>query len=391
MDVDQSLLVRARELGPLIREHMAEADRERRLSRAVIDALEQAGLTKLHLPKALGGLEADPITAMRISEEIAGFDAAAAWYLMVTNAGAFSYGGLPDAVVDEIMADRNWTSAASPSTPGVAHEVDGGYRVSGRVPFCSGVSTAKWVFLSYMVMDGDQPRMHQGAPVMFMACLPVSEVQIIDTWYGMGMRGTDSNDVAVRDLFVPKARTIPMVPNSPQNRYYQTPLYRLPMLAAIVLQWIPPIAIALGRRAIDEVKGLSAKRVPMATMVPVRERGSAQERLGRAEAMWRAARGLMYQTMSDLWEATLAGRPCTLDEKASGSLAAAHAAQTGVQVVDLMYTSAGSSAAFDSHPMQKLFRDAHVIRQHGFVCLGRYETFAQVALGLPPDLPFLHF
>ena len=49
-----------------------------------------------------------------------------------------------------------------------------------------------------------------------------------------------------------------------------------------------------------------------------------------------------------------------LIEQLASGLAAAHAAQTGVQVVDLMYTSAGSSAAFDSHPMQKLFRDAQI-------------------------------
>jgi hypothetical protein len=69
----------------------------------------------------------------------------------------------------------------------------------------------------------------------------------------------------------------------------------------------------------------------------------------------------------------------------------AHAVQTGAEVVDMMYTSGGSSAVFDSHPLQKLFRDSQVIRQHGFVCAARYETYGQVAMGLPPDLPFLHF
>jgi alkylation response protein AidB-like acyl-CoA dehydrogenase len=182
-----------------------------------------------------------------------------------------------------------------------------------------------------------------------------------------------------------------MVPGFQPNRHFSGPLYRMPIMAAVVGPLIPPIALAVARNAIEEVKALSSKRVPMASMVPLRDRGVAQARLGSAEARLRAARAALYDALAETWERTLAGTRSTLQQKADVMLAGAHAAQTGAEVVDMMFTSGGSSAVFDSHPLQKLFRDSQVIRQHGFVCAARYETYGQVAMGLAPDLPFLHF
>src|SRR5262252_9242706 len=88
--IDEGLVAKARELGPLIREHAMEAERERRLSKPVIDALNRAGLTKMLLPKSLGGLETDPVTMLRVVEEVASFDSVAGWLLMVSNSGAFT-------------------------------------------------------------------------------------------------------------------------------------------------------------------------------------------------------------------------------------------------------------------------------------------------------------
>jgi alkylation response protein AidB-like acyl-CoA dehydrogenase len=240
-------------------------------------------------------------------------------------------------------------------------------------------------------MDGDAPRMSHGMPVLVIAVMPAKDVEVIDTWNGLGMRGTDSSDVAVRDLFVPTAFTCPMAPQFEPNKHYRSPLYRMPMLAPAVLASIPPIAIAIAQNAIDEVKALSSKRVPMASMVPLRDRGAAQARLGRADAMLRSARAFMYETMADAWARTQAGEMFTPDQRATILLAAAHAAQVGAEVTDMMFASGGSSAVFVRHPLERLFRDAQVIRQHGFVGAPRYETVAQVRLGLEPDLPLIYF
>jgi indole-3-acetate monooxygenase len=390
--IDESLVAVAREIGPIIREHAPEAERERRLSAPVIEALDRNGLTKMFLPRSLGGRETDPVTCMRVVEEIASQDAVAGWLLMVANSAAWTFSGFPEKTVESIVADPDhWLTAAAIQPPVAAHEAPGGFRLSGRRPFASGVSSASFLIVTAMVMDGEQPRMTEAGPQIFVALLKASDIEIVDTWRGLGLRGSNSNDVLLKDVFVPVSHTFPMRPGFPPNRHCQGPLYRMPVMAAAVAPLIPPIALAVARNAIEEVKALSSKRVPMASMVPLRDRGVAQARLGRAEAMLKAARTLAYDSLTETWERTLAGGTSTLQQKADVMLAGAQAAQTGAEVVDMMFTSGGSSAVFDSHPLQKLFRDSQVIRQHGFVCAARYETYGQVAMGLEPDLPFLHF
>lgn len=392
LTIDEALVQRAHSLGPLLREHAAEAEQERRLSRTIVQALEQAGLTKMFMPKTLGGLETDPVTFMRVIEEIASFDPAAAWLLMVSNSGAWFFARMPDATVEELFGDRdNWITATAFQPPVEAKEVPGGYELTGRRPFASAVHAARWACLTAMVMDGEKPRMVNGQPEALCCVMPVEDVTIVDTWYGLGLRGSDSNDVEVRGRFVPRARTCPLAAQFEPGKYFKSPLYRLPAMGAIVLAAFPPIAVAIARNAIEAVRALSAKRVPMASAVPLRERGVAQARFGRAEGMLRSARTLMYDAISEVWGRTRAGEPSTLEQRADLVLAAAHATQTSVEVTDMMFVSGGSSAVFESHPLQRLFRDSQVLRQHGFVCASRYETFAQVALGLEPDLPFVHF
>src|SRR6266568_1209789 len=105
--IDETLVAKARELGPLIREHAPEAERDRRLSKPVIDALNRSGITKMLLPKSLGGLETDPVTILRVVEEVASFDSIAGWLLMVANGGTFTGARFPAETVEELFRDPN--------------------------------------------------------------------------------------------------------------------------------------------------------------------------------------------------------------------------------------------------------------------------------------------
>jgi alkylation response protein AidB-like acyl-CoA dehydrogenase len=391
-DIDVELLAKARALGPVICEHAAQAEHERQLAREVVLTLESAGLTRMFLPRSLGGLEADPITVLRVMETIAGFDSAAAWLLMVANSPAWFAARLPAETVEEMYRDAAAglaTTAFQPPVEGRA--VAGGYRLTGRRGFASGIHAARWLCLTAIIKDGDQPRIVDGRPEIVFAVMPTSSVEIIDTWYGLGLRGSDSNDVAVRDLFVPARWTCPLVPPFEANRHYRAPLYRMPAMAAIVLATFPAIALAVARGAVDEARALCARKVPMGSAVVLRDRGVAQATLGRAEAMLRAARALVYETMTETWERTLAGEQHTLSQKAGLMLAATHAAQTGAEVTDMMFGLGGASSVFVGQRLERLFRDAQVIRQHGFVCASRYETAAQPDLGVDPDVPLVHF
>jgi alkylation response protein AidB-like acyl-CoA dehydrogenase len=294
--------------------------------------------------------------------------------------------------VEEIVRDPNdWFMAGAFQPPVEAREVEGGFRLTGRRPLASFSHAARWIFLTAMVMDGDAPRMFQGMPVIVFAVMHAKDVEIHDTWNALGMRGTDSTDVSVRDLFVPAAFTCPLAPQFEPNKHYRSPLYRMPMLAPLILGSVAPNAIAVAQNAINAVRDLSTARMPMGSMVPLRDRGAAQARLGRADAMLRSARAYMYETMADAWARALAGEAFTIDQRATILSAAAHGGQVGAEVTDMMFASGGSSGVFNRSPLERLFRDSQVLRHHGFVAAARYETVAQVRLGLEPDLPVIYF
>ncbi len=205
------------------------------------------------------------------------------------------------------------------------------------------------------------------------------------------MRGTDSNDVAAKDVFVSDLLFFPLVPEFVPNAHFKGPLYQYPAMGASVACLIPPIALAIARKAIDEIKALAEKKIPFSSTVPLCERGSIQNKLGKAEALIQSARAFLYQTISRTWEKTQAGEIIPVEEKGELLLAATHTVQSCAQAVDMMYSAAGSTAIYTKNKIERYFRDAQVIRQHGFFNESRYETVAQVYFGLPCDLPLVMF
>ena len=249
----EALLTTARRLGPLIREHAAEAERARRLSPQVISALKESDLFSLLLPRSLGGLEIDPVTFSLILEEVSGFDSAAGWALQAGNAGAYWAARLPTAGVEEIYAGhRNEAMAAAFHPPQQAVETKGGYLITGRGPLASNIHDSAWLFLTALVMDGDRPKLFEGMPRVLGLVLRASEVEIVDTWDSLGMRGTDSNDVVMKGVFVPTTRTFPMVPDFVPSAHHGGPLYRFPGVGTGVF-CIGAVPLAVARGAIREL------------------------------------------------------------------------------------------------------------------------------------------
>ncbi len=315
-NVDTSLVEAAREIAPIIQEHKEEAERNRRLSRPVLDALHETGLLRMYTPRSLGGLETDPITRTLVSEEIAGYDTVAGWTLCNPLDWAHFCARLPDEGPEEIYGNgANVLIAAQFGRPVTAVRTQGGYRVSGRAPFVSNCYDSDWFAMTANVTNGDHPgEEDQGEPETLMVYFPRESGQIIDTWDVIGMRGTGSNDVSLTDVFVPEARTFPMVPEFEPGSHYQGPLYRFPLFGVVATS-IPPVLLAMGRGAIDEVSALAQGKTPVASSKLLRDRASAQAKVAQAEAILRSGRLLLYDTLSEAWETTLAGETLSLWSK----------------------------------------------------------------------------
>jgi alkylation response protein AidB-like acyl-CoA dehydrogenase len=387
----QALIDGARKIGPLLREHGQTAERERRLPKPVLEALTAGGFQRLFMPRSLGGLEVDPVTCARVVEELARFDSAAAWSLQSGNVNAWWASRLPADTIEELYgSDPSVMVAAAFHPPQQAIEVDGGYRVTGRSPLASMIHDCEWILFSAFIMDGGQPRMTEFGPAVIAMILPTSDVQVLDTWYTLGMRGTDSNDGAFNDVFVPVRRTFHFVPEFERGKHFQGPLYRFPAVPIIAL-FSTGVVLASARNAIDEFRNLAQSKIPMGSMKTLRDRGSVQASLAEADGMLRSARAFFYTTLSEAWTRTVAGEPNTLEHRAELLLAGVHAAKTSAQVTDIIHRLAGTSGIYAKSPLERYFRDTHTLRHHGFVSEGKLETVGQIYLGLPPDFMLMPF
>jgi indole-3-acetate monooxygenase len=384
---DTSLVDAAREIAPIIRAHSEEAERERRLSQPVLKALQETGLLRMTTPRSLGGLETDPVTRALVVEEVGRHDSAAAWTLENPLDWAFNCCRLPDEGAEEIYSGgADILIAGQFGRPLHATSTDGGYRISGRAPFVSNCYDADWM-LSTVLVDEDSAA---GESEERMVYFPREGCEIIDTWDVMGMRGTGSNDISVTDVYVPKSRTFPMVPDFEPGSHYQGPLYRLP-LAGVLATGIPTPMLGVARRALDEVTDLARTKTPVASSSPLKERASAQVQLGRAEAILRSGRLLLLDGLSGAWRRCVDGETHSLEQKADLLLAMAHAMSGAVQAVELACSIAGTTAFRATSPLERCFRDVQTMRHHVWASEQRYGTFGQVRLGVPPDFPVVAF
>ena len=219
-----------------------------------------------------------------------------------------------------------------------------------------------------------------------MVYFPSESCEVIDTWNVLGMRGTGSNDISVSDLFVPKTRTFPFVPEFSPGSHYQGPLYQFPLMG-VVACGLAPVMLAVARKAIDEVSLLAQGKTPVAASTLLRERPSVQAKLAQAEGLLRSSRLLLYDTLSDAWEVALAGETHSLSQRADLQLATTHATASAATAVELMYSAAGTSGIRTGSPLERCFRDIHVLKQHVLATEARYENVGQVYLGLSPDFP----
>jgi alkylation response protein AidB-like acyl-CoA dehydrogenase len=387
--VERDLVDVARELGPTLRADAQRSDREGRLPAESLTAMREAGLLRMYVPRTLGGLQVDPVTHARVQEELSRHDSAAGWMLQAVSSSAWWCSRLPTETATEIYGDDpDQVLSVSFASPFEGVAVDGGLRLSGQRPFASNVSDASWIWVTSLTMENGEPVTAEGQPIVRAAFFPAAHARIVKTWDTLGMRGTDSNDVALENLVVPDRRTFRIGIDHTPGPLYDEPLYRAPAMVAVG-SYVPAVALGIAADAIDEFVALARAKTPFASATTLRERATAQAKLGRAGGLLRSARAYLYDRLDWAWKQTVGGVELTLEQRAEVLLACVQTITASAQAVDLVYSAAGTSAIHKRNRIEQHFRDANVLRQQGFVSESRFETVGQVQLGLPPDLGFV--
>lgn len=378
-DAARQLLDATRAILPLVRELAAQGEIERHLPEPLADAFNDAGIFRMCRPKAIGGLEMDPVTVMRVVEEIAQVDGAAGWCAMISGSGSAFDAFIPPAGAREMYADPRAVTTGVLAPNGRAIPVSGGYRVSGRWAIASNCRASTWLGGSSIVFGAAGPRKgFGGMPETIVPMLSADDCVIHDTWRTLGLRGTGSHDFEADDVFVPESRVIRVPMMEP---FYEGPSFTFPFLGFLASS-IASVALGIGRRAVDELVNVAKAKTPFGMMAPLSARPSAQLAIADAEAALGSARAFLFDEVQQTWDQALQGRPASPLQRGRIRLAATHAVTSAARAVDLAYTTGGASAMYERSPLQRAFRDIHAITQHFTVAPPSRELEGRVLFGL---------
>jgi alkylation response protein AidB-like acyl-CoA dehydrogenase len=371
---------RVRALTPTVEQWRDVAEQQRHMPQPLFEALRDAGLYNMSTPATFGGDELDHVTTVRVVEELSRLDGSVGWNVMIGTGNAIAASCLTETAAVEIFSSNPSTVIAGSLRPvprNTATPVDGGYRVTGRWTVASGCHQADWMAGACFVTGSNGLLTDaEGRPEIRLALWSKADSQILDTWYTTGMRGTGSHDFQTSDVFVPDQRCLLVQATGPQK----PGVLSLANIAARAAPLVAAVGLGIARAAIDSFEELASAKTPHAGATTLAQQQTVQERVGQAEALLRAARAYLYQTVG-AFSAPEPGGMRTEAVSAEVRLASAHAAQSAQQAVDLMFTAGGMSSVYSTSRLDRCFRDIHMVTQHIQVARSNIEVAGRYFLG----------
>jgi indole-3-acetate monooxygenase len=380
----------ARALGPAIQAAAERIERERALPPELVQALVDAGLFSMLLPAELGGAELDLPTFARSVEELARADASVAWCVGQANGLAAYMAYLDPPVARDAFGRAPPRLANGPgegNQPGRAVETEGGYRVSGRWMFASGIGHATWLLaICYLYSsDGNQRQDPDGKPAQRLMLVPKASATLHDVWHVSGLRGTGSQSFSLADVFVPANCVVWF---SADQRRQRGPLY-LYSNNGIFGPAFGSVALGIAHTSLASLKDFASGKIPRGMERSIAENATVQAAVALAEARLGAARAYLQQTLGEVWQRVASEGELDVEQQVAVRLAATHATHEAAAVVDSVYSLAGSNAIFENRPFERRFRDMHAVTQQLQARRAHYEHVGRFLLGLGPEVSFL--
>lgn len=381
---DGAIVERARSAAAIVKAAGDRIEAQRELPADVRQALVDAGLFRLLLPRATGGLQTDIVTFAEIALIVANADASTAWCIGQGGGCAMSASFLEPAVAERLFGSRGAVLAWGAGVQGTAVEVPGGYRVSGRWSFASGSRHATLLGAHCKVIGADgKPRLRaDGRPADRTALIPRANCVIDDVWQVVGLKGTGSDSYEVKDLFVAAEETIDR--EALDTVKAAGTLYRFPTIM-IYAAAFGGVMLGISRGMIDDLKALAGTKTARGAASSMRDSQMFHAELGRLEARWRALSAYHFGTFGEIWEAVDAGSALTLEHRVDARLACTHTVQEGCQIAVDAYRAAGQNAIFENAPFERRLRDALSASQQVQGRSTHYATVGRHLLDLPLD------
>ncbi|MFY9314971.1 MAG: acyl-CoA dehydrogenase family protein [Burkholderiales bacterium] len=369
-------------LVPALRERAARAEAERIMLPETLADLHRAGTLRCLQPKRWGGMELDYVAFVDFAEAAARGCASTGW-----NVGNLLIHHWMLALYDDKAQQEVWGEnpealiASGIAYPqGSGRKVPGGFTVSGRWNFSSGVNVADWNMLACLVKDGDKVVDHR------MCLFHKSEYKVVDDWHVLGMRSTGSMTVEAKDVFIPEHRALcgydlrggvpfPGAAGNPGA------VYRVPF-SAMAAHGIGGAAVGNAQAALDLTIEAVKQRSTSYQSLKMRDIQTVQVRVGAAGARIAAARELLRSNCREAMEIARAGVQADAPTKLRLKRDLAYAAQLATEAVDILHAMAGANGIYDSYPIQRIFRDAHALAGHfSFATDAQFSAWGLASLG----------
>ncbi len=376
------LIGRARDIVPLIDRAGDRIERGRGLPDDVLDALYDARLFRMLIPRAYDGEEVEPATLFQVVETLAQGDGSVAWCVGQASGLSMSSAYVVPEVARAIVGDRRAVLASGPNNANATMvECDGGYRVTGEWRFASGSKHAAWLCGHGTVCAPDgKPRLGpDGKPRDLLTVLfPKSSAAMIDVWNVMGLKGTGSDSYSVKDLFVPKDYSF--MRDTDADRREKGPLYRFSIFNMFGVGF-SGVALGLARRALDDFIKLAVAKTPYAATARLCENNVIQSQVGLSEARLQSSRTHVIETFRKLYRAAAEGTHFTQEMRVANRGATCYAIHQAREVMNFVQHAAGATSIFESNPFERRFRDLHTLTQQGQAAFSNFEALGQTLMG----------
>jgi indole-3-acetate monooxygenase len=365
-----------------IRAHRAEfeaagerSEQLRTLPADTVAALRDLGVFWLKTPVEFGGRPLNPVDFCDVIEELAYADASTAWTAMIgAGCGGLASGWLPESGLRRMFTpDGPLPVVAGQLQPrGTGRPVPGGYTVTGRWSFASGIAHASWIIGAFRA-EGEPAAPDSQPMVVFV--LPKDQAEVIDNWHVAGLQGTGSMDFRVDEQFVPHDLTYQFGSAAVRGG----DLFRLGM-PAFVSNEVPPFCLGMARRALDDTAALAARTTRWAGGAKLSERAVFLKELGRAEVKIKAARLAHRDAMQQVWATASGGTAPSDSQQLAVTTASVYAVETCAEVISDLFRYGGGRVLALSNSMQRHLRNALAARQHIAVSEEFYEAAGQALI-----------
>lgn len=404
VEVQRDWIARARALKPVLEAAAPRIEQSKTIPPDALEALHNAGMFRMVLPRSVGGAELDLATFAQVVAVIAEGDASTAWCIAQSAGCSMAAAYMDPEVAKEIFGPADsvltWGFASS-QPPCRAIPVTGGWIVNGAWTFASGNRLSRWLGGHTQVCDeSGTPRLRPDGSILERTMLfPRSSARVReDLWDVIGLVGTGSDSYAVTDLFVPDKytvvpRCIPRDHQLPEGvkadpdpeRREQGVLYRCSS-QAVYQVGLTSVAIGIARAMLDSFIMLARKKSPSSATQSLREDTWIQARIAQADAKISSAAAWLVKLLEDAWLEAASQGEISFPLRVKIRLACTHQINEATEAVNMIYREAGATGIFRNQPFERRFRDMHTVAQQVQGSISRMQTVGQYYLGMKPQL-----